>query len=66
MINFKALKFYVVKFFKYDKEEEKDVFLGSVEIDDFPIGDGISLMAKAFRQAPTSCLYSDKVRLERR
>lgn len=56
---------YLVSFFrKAEKRGEKDMFLGSVEIDDGGLGRDLSLTSKAFRQAPPRCLMANLVKIQ--
>jgi hypothetical protein len=56
---------YLVKFYrKAERYGERDTHLGSIEMDDIGIGPELSLMAKAFRQAPPRCLLANLVKIE--
>jgi hypothetical protein len=65
---------YRVTFFKLSKEESEkkgqyivtdQQCLGSIVIDDHGTGKDLSLTAKAFRHAPSTYLYADKVIVEK-
>lgn len=59
---------YLVRFFKKadpEKPRDKDMYLGSVEVDLLGVSNDLTLTGKAFRQAPPQCLYADKVKVER-
>jgi hypothetical protein len=60
------VKTYSVSFYKLGEKNEEgqrkgggEQYLGSVSVDHHP-GDTITVVAKAFRQAPTRCLMADK------
>lgn len=59
---------YKVSFFKQaskDDDKKQDEYLGSVTVDDIGVSNTLTIVAKAFRQAPSICLMSDKTITER-
>lgn len=58
-------KNYIVKFFrKAERDDDKDTFLGSVELDDVGTSYSLTIVAKAFRQAQPRCLFANKVQVQ--
>lgn len=68
------MKNYKVSFFKLERQHNESTrktevvdqeYIGTVYVDDAGVGPHFTLVAKAWRQAPSRYLYADKTIVER-